>query len=81
MKPVDVDTTVEWHAGYKGEETPRAITTAGVRREVRSVLSRQRVLDRAGGSRRDVWRCRLDDGRVVTIELFEDGAWRVSPGA
>ena len=81
MSPVDIEATVECYAGYKGEETPRAITIAGVRSEVLSVVSRERVLDPASGVRRDVWRCRLADGREAAIELLEDGTWRVSTGA
>jgi hypothetical protein len=79
VKPVDVDAKVEWYAGYKGDEAPHAVLTAGVRCEVRSVLSRHRVFDQVSGLRRDVWRCRLDDGRIVIIELLEGGTLHVSP--
>ncbi len=78
MSPVDAEATVECYAGYKGDETPRAVTIAGARFEVLSVLSRQRTLDPASGVSRDVWLCRLDDGRDVAIELLVSGAWRVS---
>jgi hypothetical protein len=69
---------VEFHSGYKGEETPRAIILEGRRLAVRSILSRKRALDRANGLIRDIWRCRLDDGRTVTVELLGPGVWRVS---
>jgi hypothetical protein len=69
---------VECYAGYKGEETPRAILIDGRRRMVVDILSRKRALDRASGRIRDIWRCRLDDGRRVTVELLDTGAWRVS---
>ena len=74
-----MDIEVECYAGHKGEETPRAVVLEGERFEVRSILSRQRVLDRADGSRREVWRCRLDDGRTVTVSLLENGVWTASP--
>ncbi len=72
------DAKVECYSGYKGEETPRAVILKCRRLEVRSILSRERALDRASGLVRDIWRCRLEDGRRVTAELSETGAWRVS---
>jgi len=72
----EVDAIVESYAGYKGEETPRAVVLGGRRFAVVRVLSRERVLDPADGSRREVWRCRLDDGRTVSVALLETGAWR-----
>lgn len=77
MNPVFEEVRVESYAGYKGEETPRAVVLDGKRFEVVSVLSRKRVLDADGGRMRDVWRCRLDDGQVVTVERLESGSWRV----
>lgn len=72
------ETTVEFYAGHRGDETPRAVVAAGRRIGISRVLARERVLDRATGASRDVWRCRLEDGRTVTIEIFADGARRVS---
>jgi len=69
---------VEFYAGSRGQEKPRAIVIDGTRIEVMSVISRKRVLDAASGGIREMWRCRLADGRVATVELLEDGAWRVS---
>jgi hypothetical protein len=69
---------VECYAGYKGDETPRAVVLDGRRFEVASVLSRKRILVRDGGRMRDVWRCRLEDGRAVTVERHESGTWRLS---
>jgi hypothetical protein len=69
---------VECYAGYRGEETPRAVVIDGKRFEVVAVLSRARTLDASTGLVRRTWRCRLDDGRTATIELLEDGAWRIS---
>jgi len=78
MSPLFEEVNVESYAGYKGEETPRAVVLEGKRFEVVSILSRKRALDSAGGGIRDIWRCRLDDGRAVTVELLENSAWRVS---
>lgn len=71
---------VEFHSGYKGEEAPRAVILEGRRLEVRGILSRERGLDNASGLVRDIWHCRLEDGRRVTVELFETGERRVSLG-
>jgi hypothetical protein len=78
MGQVLVDAKVECYAGYKGEETPRAVTIAGTRFEVLSVLSRQRALEKDGAQLREVWRCRLGDGRTVVVERISADAWRVS---
>lgn len=78
MSPAYKEVNVESYAGYKGEETPRVIVLEGIRHEVVSVLSRKRSLDPGGGGRREIWRCRLEDGRVATVERLESGSWRVS---
>ncbi len=79
MSPDFKSATVESYSGYRGEETPRALVLDGERFEVAGVLSRKRVLDAATGLRREVWECRLSDGRSVIVERLENGAWRVSP--
>jgi hypothetical protein len=73
-----MDATVESYAGYKGEETPRAVVVQGARFEVLSIVDRKRVLDRDGGGMREIWRCRLEGGWEATVERLEDGTWRVS---
>lgn len=78
MNPVFEEARVESYAGYKGEETPRAVVLDGTRFEVVSVISRERALDRDSSRTREVWRCRLEDGRTVTVERLESGIWRVS---
>ncbi len=78
MSPAPERPAVECHAGYRGEETPRAVIIAGRRFEVVAILSRERTLDASSGQTREAWRCRLSDGRVATVELLEAGAWRVS---
>jgi hypothetical protein len=78
MSPKLSPAAVECYAGGQGEETPRAVVIAGKRFEIVAVLSRARHLDASTGLARRTWGCRLDDGRTVTVELLEDGAWRVS---
>jgi len=78
LSPVFIAAEVECYAGYKGEETPRAVILDGKRVGVGNVVSRKRVLERGGGRTREVWHCRLEDGRAVTIERLESDTWRVS---
>ena len=77
MIPPDVETVVECYAGYRGDETPRAVVVGGQRSAIACILSRERALDPERGLRREVWRCRLEDGRAVTIELLGTGTWRL----
>jgi len=76
--PEATDAKVEFYAGQRGDETPRAVVIDGRRLEVRQVLDRRRTLDAATGSIRETWRCRLEDGRSVTIERLGSGT-RVRP--
>jgi hypothetical protein len=76
MSPLFEEVNVESYAGYKGEETPRAVVLEGKRFEVVSILSRKRALDSAGGGMRDIWLCRLENGRALTVERLESGNWR-----
>jgi hypothetical protein len=78
LNPVFEEVKVESYAGYKGEETPRAVVLDGKRFVIASILSRNRVLDSDSGRVREVWRCRLEDGRTVIVERLESGTWRVS---
>ncbi|MGB8957763.1 MAG: hypothetical protein WCC00_02000 [Candidatus Aminicenantales bacterium] len=81
MKPAGVETAVERYAGYKGDETPRAVIFDGMRLEVIEILLRKRVLDPASSRIRDIWRCRLADGRQVVVERLDGETWRVSAAA
>jgi hypothetical protein len=72
------DVIVESYAGYKGEETPRAVVLEGARLEVLGIADRKRVLDPTGGGMREIWLCRLEGGREAMVERLEDGTWRVS---
>jgi len=79
--PAGVETAVECYAGYTGDETPRAVIIDQVRLEVVEILLRKRTLDQASSAIRDVWRCRLADGREVVVERLDGGTWRVSTAA
>jgi hypothetical protein len=57
----------EFHAGYRGEETPRFAIVEGRRIEVRDILDRKRTIDPATGKVTDIFRCRLEDGRIVDV--------------
>jgi hypothetical protein len=63
---------IDFHSGYRGEETPRFVTLSGIRHGVARVLSRKRVLDQASGEVFEVFRCRLDDGRAVSVRRPQD---------
>lgn len=81
MDPGAKEDRVECYAGYKGDETPRAVVLEGERFAVAKVLSQNRAIDRDDGRVRDIWRCRLEDGRTVVIERLDSGIWRISPAA
>jgi len=57
----------EFYAGHKAGETPRIALVEGRRLEVREVLERKRTLDSGTGKVTDVFRCRLEDGRIVNV--------------
>ncbi|MGQ9800066.1 MAG: hypothetical protein ACUVRL_00140 [Candidatus Saccharicenans sp.] len=62
---------VEWYAGFRGEEKPQAVISAGQRIEVVEIIWQKRIRDRMSGLIREVFRCRLADGRQITIEKSE----------
>ncbi|HEX2695352.1 MAG TPA: hypothetical protein VHP61_06335 [Acidobacteriota bacterium] len=57
----------EFYAGHKAAETPRFAVIEGRRLEVREVLDRRRMLDPKTGKVTDLFRCRLEDDRVVDV--------------
>lgn len=57
----------EFYAGYKTAETPRFAVVEGRRLEVREVLGRKRTFDPKTGYVTDLFRCRLENGRVVDV--------------
>ena len=68
---------VECYAGYRGQESPRAIVLAGVRLPVAVVMSRKRVWDAATRRSVELFECLLEAGWTVSLERSEDGSWRV----
>jgi hypothetical protein len=68
---------VECYAGYRGDETPRAVTLCGVRFPVAAVVSRKRLLEAGTGRRAEIFECRLEAGWSLSLERSEDGSWRV----
>jgi len=77
LEPVEVES----YSGYRGEETPRAVTITGRRLSVTAVKSRKRVHLVAGGNTFDVFECRLEDGRRIVLELDENSRWRARPAS
>ena len=57
----------EFYSGYKGGETPRVAVIEGRRIAVKEVIRRMRALDPRTGKIKDVYSCRLADGRVIDI--------------
>jgi hypothetical protein len=64
---IDQVDKIEFHSGYRGAETPRFVILSGIRHGVARVLSRKRVLDQASREVFEVFRCRLDNGRAVSV--------------
>lgn len=59
---------VEWYAGYRGEEKPRAVVVAGKRIEVSEIIWQKRIRNRQSGRTTEVFLCRLTDGQLVRIK-------------
>jgi len=57
----------EFYSGYKSGETPRFAIIEGRRIAVTEVIRRLRTLDPRTGKIKDVYSCRLADGRVIDI--------------
>ncbi len=71
---------VEFYAGYKGEETPRAFILRGFKYAIEKVLSRQRRLDKDTGEHYDLFVCRVA-GETVKIIRHDSGECELSfPG-
>lgn len=71
---------VSFYAGYRGEETPRAVDMDGRKFTVDEVLTRSRELDQKTGTISEVFRVRMA-GRVLRIRRAGSGeAVVLSPG-
>lgn len=63
---MDID-RVEWYAGYRGREKPRAVWVAGQRIEVEGIIWQKRIREAGSGRTREVFLCRLAGGQQVRI--------------
>lgn len=68
---------LRFYAGYKGEETPRSVVIGNREFKIDKILSRKRALDRKGGKRMEIYRCKME-GETVEITKFESGEWSLS---
>jgi hypothetical protein len=59
---------VEWHSGYRAEEKPVAVYVADKRIEITSIIWQKRIRERSTGKIKEVFECKLADGRQVRIE-------------
>ena len=57
----------EFYSGHKAAETPRFAVIEGRRLMVLEVLDRKRTFDQKTGEITDLFRCRLEDGRIVDV--------------
>lgn len=57
----------EFYSGYKSGESPRIAIIEGRRIEVTEVIRRMRILDPGTSKIKDVYSCRLADGRIIEI--------------
>jgi hypothetical protein len=72
---------VQTYAGYKADESPRAILSAGGWVEIVEIIERRRVEDEGSGRRREAFLCRLGDGATVFLVNLGDGRWSLKSGA
>jgi hypothetical protein len=68
---------VEFYAGQKAGETPRALTWRGRTLAIDEVRGRRRVLDTASGLISDVFECVIRGGRRARISKPARGPCRV----
>lgn len=69
---------VHFYAGYKGEETPRAVSVGNREYRVDEILWRSKVLDHASGRELETFACRVA-GKTVIIKQDESGGWEILP--
>jgi hypothetical protein len=69
--------SVEFYAGYKGEEIPRAFILRGRKYAVEKVLSRQRCLAKDSGEHCDLFVCCVA-GETVKIIRHDSGECELS---
>jgi hypothetical protein len=67
---------VECYSGYRADETPRSVCIGGKRFEISEVVLRKRLREKSAGRELEIFRCRLPDGRRISLERSADGSWR-----
>ncbi|RFT16179.1 MAG: hypothetical protein OP8BY_1783 [Candidatus Saccharicenans subterraneus] len=68
---MDID-RVEWYAGYRGQEKPRAVWVAGKKIEVEEIIWQKRIREAKSGRTREVFLCRLAGGNQVRIVKYNE---------
>ncbi|MCR4409722.1 MAG: hypothetical protein QHH43_06695 [Candidatus Saccharicenans sp.] len=68
---MDID-RVEWYAGYRGREKPRAVWVAGQRIEVEEIIWQKRIREAKSGRIREVFLCRLPGGQQARIIKYNE---------
>ena len=58
---------LRFHSGYKGKETPRAVTIGNREFKINRILDRKRVLDAQSGKKSEVFTCEMEGQRVKII--------------
>jgi hypothetical protein len=69
---------VHFYCGYKGEETPRAVSVGNREYEVDEILWRSKVLDHSSGRELETFACRVA-GKTIIIKQGESGEWEILP--
>ena len=76
MNEVTDDFDLQFYAGYRGREIPRAVIIGGQKYPVREILGIRRNQDLVTGERSEIFKCRLsctilENCSMVEIEVFE----------
>jgi hypothetical protein len=69
---------VIFYSGYKGEETPRAVSVGSREYRIDEILWRSKVLDHSSGRELEAFACRVA-GKTVIIKQDESGGWVILP--
>jgi len=75
-----MDIEIRFYAGYKGEETPRALVAAGREYPVERVLSRRRCADKETKATFELFTV-LVSGKKVFIRKDEFGEAKILPSS
>ena len=67
---------LRFHSGYKGKETPRAVTIGNREFQINRVFDRKRVFDEQSGKISEVFTCEME-GQRVKIVIQDSGAFEL----